>query len=66
MSCRSPACIESFNYLLAAATERKSQTPHDSPYPSFVEKVRAVVGLFLNLPDHETVLSVDENNLAPQ
>ena len=41
---------------------RRTETPELSSAPAFVEKVRDVVGLYLNPPDRALVLCVDEKS----
>jgi putative transposase len=48
-------------FALQPHRSKSLQLSTDSPYPFFVEKVRAVVGLHLNPPEYKMVLSVDEN-----
>ena len=48
------------NLLGTAVSPYRSKTFKLSTDPLFVEKVRNSVGLYLNAPDHATVLAPDE------
>ncbi len=52
-------------FQLFAVQPHRSKNFKLSNDPFFVEKVRDVVGLYLNPPDHAIVLSVDEKSQPP-
>ncbi|MGQ0766735.1 MAG: IS630 family transposase [Gemmatimonadota bacterium] len=49
-------------FALFGVQPHRAQTFKISPDPFFIEKVRDIVGLYLNPPDHALVLCVDEKS----
>ncbi|ALS95900.1 hypothetical protein ADT26_17305 [Xanthomonas oryzae] len=49
-------------YTLFGLQPHRSKSLKLSTDPFFIERVRDIVGLYLNLPDHALVLRVDEKS----